>query len=876
MNLLSQNLEVSSILGVEGESVKPDVEVDFSELALEQDDLPTYEEYMEPTFLKVEREALKEKEKIKAKFLPVDEMKKINPNYVPRVPPRRITGEDANQLLKTFPPILSVSEEASRVATSQYKDFYFERMVQEEFALEPSEEAFDLFVKLQNAHATQAQPKDGRMMGNIAAFGESCANTQATLKTKKKTGASLSTALKGGLQNIKSLLHAQDSPAEKTMTIHFNEKVTKRQIIDLEAQLVGTTLADLIDREHTVISKLSKEYETNGSDLLPRNIAHDVYLPKSRSVNLDNPCIRLALKKDEMFSRQLTPWKIAKIATSHAEIDRLVRLIPSSFNDAFIDIFTTTEVDTQEDEEDGPNDVTQLLEVELYYNILEKLRSVTLQGIPEIKRISPKSVGYHQLFRGVRPPKRTEQAERILEYDLTICANNNYPDPGFVEDSLRKAGIKIKEKFYREFTGRLYGYSIGNLPRVGVNVTKERLGPLAFDFEIYKTKEGILLVRSEPTDLTEFFEQNQYEIIRETEEGYLVRPPRCRTLRDAFFELDLVDREYVYAVTDGSNMEKVVLYPWVDTSRLTTNSIPEMFRYFGIEVARNYFIYDYIANKEAVNANARSAYTYIIADDMTYWGEPLGTTFHENAKKKDNDFITLSTISHPNQVYASYAKKSGVASITSNPVSVTATGEIFAGTNMPGILRPTKESVLKRLRDAKEKKIVVRRNVAQVVRNRVEEILLENVDKLQTMPSQKSIVLPSLLPSPEVEIVPVKIDRTGSTNQKEYSIDFVVSNYTRDLVEGTEAPARDVDTEKTEKISLSIIQEQDCIFLLNQKRKMTTVVRLPVVKKRPTLEFTDYLDEDDEEQEEEFEFFGTLKAQTRYVPSAGIETELII
>ena len=53
MNLLSQDLEVSSILGIEEASLEPTPTIDYQ---IPEEEVQG-EDYMEPRFLKVEREA---------------------------------------------------------------------------------------------------------------------------------------------------------------------------------------------------------------------------------------------------------------------------------------------------------------------------------------------------------------------------------------------------------------------------------------------------------------------------------------------------------------------------------------------------------------------------------------------------------------------------------------------------------------------------------------------------------------------------------------------------------------------------------------------------------------------------------------------------
>lgn len=842
------------------------------------------------------------------KRISLAEMQRIDPSYRKREPPRNLKSDEIEELLAQVPPIQSIVKEVSEMVTGQLLALYRRRMHEPNFMLSKSQEGVARYIDRQNKLTESSRSETGDMMGMKGVFSESSAVTQATMKVKKKVNLG-GAGLKGGINNMKSLLHAQETPQEMNMSIHFREKVTRRQVIDLNAQLAGVTVGQLMDRENIRISKISRgNYKASKTDDTPigpsrrevdnlsYNIAHDIYTASGtskRSLNYENNFLRIALNRDKLYMHRLTPYKIAALLRSHEEIDRSVRIIPSSFADAFLDVFTTSDTKS----------VDQQI-VDLYYIALEKIRSVTAQGIPKIERIDHKIVEYHQFFKVVRQPFPGElkfefkQKIVILEYDLMTMANHNYPDTKFIEDSLIKAGIKIIERLYMPHTGRLYAYVISPI--------RTKVGPVGLRAKVVAINEkyGELFSFLTPDRLT-YLKKRGYEgdkieqaliaggiVIKEAilddgkVAGYLLADMWNNNLRDALMELDSIDREYVYAISEGSDMAEICTYSWVDTSRLTTNSVPIMARYFGIEAARNYFIYDYIANKVAVDALAQPRFTFIVADDMTFWGRPYGITFHENTKKKDNDYISLSTIGHPNQIYATYASRNGVSLMSTNAASMTATGEIFAGSNTLGVIGPTPEDIVRKLKATRTKKIITHRGLLSATRQRTERIMSEQAERFVDPVLTRRVIIPNILPTPDVTPLPL-IRETLPGKQARLASSYVRSPITESLIDGLTVPARNIDSARQELISGFMVTQQECLDLLEIENKMQNPVDLfsiilrhsggqqPARNKR---QFEDYLAvQIAEDEEEDIEnFIDPFQRTFRFVPKANNIVEMVI
>jgi hypothetical protein len=774
-----------------------------------------------------------EESRSKIKFVSLQEMMRIDPNYKPREgPPKRPSLGQIQALLDSMQEIQSVAKESSAIVTEQLRLLFLRRMLERDFVLENSEVVYETYKARQDRLFQTASCKDGTMLGQLAASAESCATTQATLKTKKSVSSSASILLQGALPHLTSLLHAQEQPKDMNMSVHFRYKVTKRQVIDLTETFVSVTLRDLIDKERTTIALLSTKYELDkDDDNLPFNVCYDVYRgtnPSQRQPNHKPYYLRIAFDKSKLYAHQLTPYKIASIIREHKLLAQFWRIIPSGFSDAFIDIYSTSRDTTIEAQK-----------TDLYYNVYESLKAIILQGIPEIEALAPGYVSYHTLFKDIRKLQRWDrlteeqtqtyfsEKERphVLEYDLMTMANHNYPSYRMIEDSLEKAGVKILDRLYKKYTNRLYGYIIEFPIMMNAAVLNSRLQKLEEE-SWYSVEDNIIILNLEEGRYTEetitalagkldsagfdweYLEEN------DTVVGYQIKPVEV-TLEQALKSLDPIDSEYVYAVLKGSNMEKIMQHPWVDTSRIATNSIPIMQRYFGIEVARSYFIYDYIANKNAVDAISQSRYTFIIADDMTYWGEPFGISFHGNAKKKDSDFVKLSTFSRPQAVFARAAAQRQTALVTSISASILTSGEIFAGTNAPTVLHPSVDKMRARIEAIKGKTALM--SVSNQVNKRLAKPLtLEELELAQSQ-SIRDTISPTILPEKIPKLV---IGEGVARESKPYYTSFVTPVALKDVLEDTSIVMRVAQLD--EKISGSIVTKTECLELLSIKRKQMT------------------------------------------------------
>lgn len=109
----------------------------------------------------------------------------------------------------------------------------------------------------------------------------------------------------------------------------------------------------------------------------------------------------------------------------------------------------------------------------------------------------------------------------------------------------------------------------------------------------------------------------------------------------------------VYAITtDGVNLDEIILNPFVDAPRVTTDSLPDMFRVFGIEALRERIIVDL---KDTIPGVALEHYE-VYADEMTRLGRPIGIQRPSMSKRENDNPLLRMAMSGPKQVIADVAR----------------------------------------------------------------------------------------------------------------------------------------------------------------------------------------------------------------------------
>lgn len=721
-----------------------------------------------------------------------EEMLALDPEYQRVDPdriPRKLNEEEIGRLFQDLANIDCIDKETSVMVTDQYREMFARLLLDAGTEMIVSEPVFAQFATMANLEMAKALSTYGEKYGSLGSFALSCAETQVTLKFKKTTGAGKTSILKNGIEYIKGIFHARKRPAHSYCGLHFVRKMSRRELIDFSYQLKHITVGDLLNAREYSIGRLVE------GDVEP-GITHQFHA-NERTHYPKVYCIRLHFDKDKLFAHRLTPYAISMLLQENKIIGEGTRIIPSPFEEGYIDVVSQTALNMPDE---GPNEYVS----ELKFITYPKIKNYQLQGIAGIKEASVERTGYHSFFRSrLEQPTLKERTEYegqeeyvVLHYDLMTMANSMQPNPAFIEDSLAKAGVTIQHRFRTKHAGRVYGYAV-DARAFDRSVKKEEFQRRFSTYiEEIKLIKGKFVIRA--SDAFELALTKDAFAFTYTDSRYVVDVPRITSIGDAFAYIDEIDSHYCYITTEGSFvgaggsttkvkpniLRALSVFPEIDFSRFTTNSLPYMAKFFGIEVCRNYEIYAIAENQRAKDSKSQPRFTVLLADHTTFFGEPLGTDFYQNARKRDNDFAIIADNSHAKQILDTYANRGGgsYALNTTTSASVLMEGRIRAGENIAPTLTRTKEAVLKSLRKTNQAKRVTNADLNDVLRKRVEGVIGEIGEQERYVEIESMTIKPPLLSGtvpvvyePMLGLVPPPPERAeleGKNTHSPYSDNF--------------------------------------------------------------------------------------------------------
>ena len=143
------------------------------------------------------------------------------------------------------------------------------------------------------------------------------------------------------------------------------------------------------------------------------------------------------------------------------------------------------------------------------------------------------------------------------------------------------------------------------------------------------------------------------------------------------------DTEFVI-VTKGSALKHVVAIEEIDNSRIYSNDIDVVHSMFGIEAARNVIIKELMDVVESQGLSINERHVLLIADVMTYTGEPRGMTRYGIVADKANVLTKASfetALKHLSKG-ALLNERNYLSSITEN---VLTNQQVYVGTGFPKI-----------------------------------------------------------------------------------------------------------------------------------------------------------------------------------------------
>jgi len=144
------------------------------------------------------------------------------------------------------------------------------------------------------------------------------------------------------------------------------------------------------------------------------------------------------------------------------------------------------------------------------------------------------------------------------------------------------------------------------------------------------------------------------------------------------------DGDGLMIITQGISMKNVAKIEEVDTDRLFCNDITEVYEIFGIEAARNLIIHELMEVVHSQGLSVNERHVLLIADAMTYTGEPRGMTRYGIVADKMNVLTKASfetALKHISRG-AIMNESNNLTSITEN---IMTNQMVYVGTGIPRI-----------------------------------------------------------------------------------------------------------------------------------------------------------------------------------------------
>lgn len=140
----------------------------------------------------------------------------------------------------------------------------------------------------------------------------------------------------------------------------------------------------------------------------------------------------------------------------------------------------------------------------------------------------------------------------------------------------------------------------------------------------------------------------------------------------------------IIILTQGISIKNVINMEGIDTTRLSCNDIVEMYENYGVEAARQVIINEIMDVVKSQGLSINERHVLLIADVMTYTGEPRGMTRYGIVADKLN-VLTRASFETPLKHIAKGAMLNEHNRLTSITENVMTNQMVFVGTGIPKI-----------------------------------------------------------------------------------------------------------------------------------------------------------------------------------------------
>jgi len=423
--------------------------------------------------------------------------------------------------------------------------------------------------------------------------------TQMTLSAFHNVGSSKSVS--HGVDAIRELFNISVERRRESCTVHFkNKDLTFEEVFNLRKEFTWQTVGDVVKTTEYITFDPQDEFNNNGwwygpyITLMSRN--KEFPEPPINSGKRTWIFLRLHLDMYVLYSYNITPSDVAKAIESAVEILSIgyFKCIPSPTICGIVDIYPNSESINRVAEKLSKDfkDIYSLNDdmictMALQYVVESGLNKITIKGIPGIKELFPVAINTTSVIISEEPFIRSGEPSLYNQekYRYRLWLNRV---------KMKTSGIELS-KLHKLF--QLAGFTVNNLEH---------------------NDDNLLIVTATP----EMIESQKDKFSPRNYVNMLVDEAEKHHTMNELYRAS----KYVYAETNGTNLEALLCHRLVDPTYTISGNAHEILKTLGIEPARNFLIREFY---EAITSNGsyiNPRHIILIADFMTGQGTLIPIT----------------------------------------------------------------------------------------------------------------------------------------------------------------------------------------------------------------------------------------------------------
>lgn len=439
----------------------------------------------------------------------------------------------------------------------------------------------------------RCQAKIGMPVILIASEALISAVMQATLNTFHKSGAANDT----GFSAISEVLHVPPSRKKKQVYLHFNRRMTKKDVFLKRAELVYKSVDSfVVDYEIEEFGVLGKRWFHR-----PMMMAQGINIPETSLV------MRVHLNALDMIAHRVSITDLVR--PIHRVKGDDVHFLYGSTKDGILDIVINHEVVTNKVVKD--NDVTNDTFHRLYYNryLYPAFTQFHVSGVDGVNGLY---LGETNVVSALRRVNRLTPPEvRELQQDFRVADARDTIEG---DVSYFRA---VKRRDVMQYDG----------------VSDDDIN------ELIKAHGGAMVQDED-----------------DPESFIFILPGDVKADRKLLTSPDVPDHisTHYFAVLDSAMLEDVLFLEDCDYNRTYSNNFHVMARVFGIEIARAYHFYNSMKIIETLDTTTSTRYIEAFSDVVSQRGRFMGINAAGIAKHAGG-FMSRATIAEPNKIFPNAA-----------------------------------------------------------------------------------------------------------------------------------------------------------------------------------------------------------------------------